>query len=174
MGSCPRPAQGQSSKRCILAGLVITAILLGHRYFPRIPVALFAVLGTIAASVQFHFADRGIAIIGPVQGGLPSITLPDVSWSEIVAILPVAASCVVMIIAQSAATSRIFALRHHERVDENADILGLAAANAAAGLSGAFVVNGSPTQTAMADDAATVARSHSLSSPAWSCWCYYI
>ena len=57
-----------------------------------------------------------------------------------------------MIIAQSAATSRVFALRHHERVDENADILGLAAANAAAGLSGAFVVNGSPTQTAMADD----------------------
>ncbi len=136
-----------------LAGLVITAILLGHRYFPRIPVALFSVIGTIAASIQFDFADRGIAIIGPVQGGLPSIAIPDVSWSEIVAILPIAASCVVMIIAQSAATSRIFALRHHERVDENADILGLAAANAAAGLSGTFVVNGSPTQTAMADDA---------------------
>ena len=55
------------------------------------------------------------------------------TWSEILALLPVAASCFVMIIAQSAATSRVFALRHHERVDENADILGLAAANAAAG-----------------------------------------
>ena len=54
-------------------------------------------------------------------------------------------------IAQSAATSRVFAVRHHERVDEDADILGLSAANAAAALSGAFVVNGSPTQTAMAD-----------------------
>ena len=42
-------------------------------------------------------------------------------------------------------------MRHHERVDEDADILGLSAANAAAALSGAFVVNGSPTQTAMAD-----------------------
>jgi sulfate permease, SulP family len=65
----------------------------------------------------------------------------------------VAASCFVMIIAQSAATSRIFALRHREPVDEDADILGLSAANAAAAMSGAFVVNGSPTQTAMADRA---------------------
>jgi MFS superfamily sulfate permease-like transporter len=56
-----------------------------------------------------------------------------------------------MIIAQSAATARAFAIKHQERVDENADILGLAAANAAAALSGAFVVNGSPTQTEMAD-----------------------
>ena len=44
------------------------------------------------------------------------------SWDETLALLPVAASCFVMIIAQSAATSRAFAVRHHERVDENADI----------------------------------------------------
>ena len=69
------------------------------------------------------------------------------------ALLPVAASCFVMIIAQSAATSRIFALRYRERVDEDADILGLSAANAAAAVSGTFVVNGSPTQTAMAERA---------------------
>ena len=67
--------------------------------------------------------------------------------------MPVAASCLVVIIAQSAATARAFALRYRERVDEDADILGLSAANAAAALSGAFVVNGSPTQTAMADRA---------------------
>ncbi len=59
-----------------------------------------------------------------------------------------------MIIAQSAATSRIFAVRYHERDDdEDSDILGLSAANAAAALTGTFVVNGSPTQTAMADRA---------------------
>jgi sulfate permease, SulP family len=74
-----------------------------------------------------------------------------VTWSETLAVLPVAASCFVMIIAQSAATSRVYGIKHHERVDENADLLGLAAANAVAALSGAFVVNGSPTQTAMAD-----------------------
>ena len=58
-----------------------------------------------------------------------------------------------MIIAQSAATSRVFAWRYRETVDENADITGLAVANAAAAISGTFVVNGSPTQTAMADRA---------------------
>ena len=89
-------------------------------------------MGTIAASAAFRFADRGIAVIGPVPGGLPSIGPPDVTWSETLAVLPVAASCFVMIIAQSAATSRVFAARYRERVDENADILGLAAANAAA------------------------------------------
>ena len=128
-------------------------ILLGHRLVPRLPIALFAVVGAIAASAAFGFAGHGIAVIGPVPGGLPSITLPDVTWREALAVLPVAASCFVMIIAQSAATSRVFAVRHRERIDENADILGLSAANAAAALSGTFVVNGSPTQTAMADGA---------------------
>jgi sulfate permease, SulP family len=136
-----------------LSALVAGSILLGHRLVPRLPVALFAVVGTIAASATFRFAERGIAVIGPVPGGLPSIKLPEVGWDDILALLPVAASCFVMIIAQSAATSRVYAVRHDERVDEDADILGLAAANAAAAASGTFVVNGSPTQTAMADSA---------------------
>ena len=136
-----------------LSALVAGSILVGHRLTPRLPVALFAVVGTIAASAAFDFAEHGIAIIGPVPGGLPSIAFPAVTISETLALVPVAASCFVVIIAQSAATARVFALRYRERVDEDADILGLSAANAAAALSGAFVVNGSPTQTAMADRA---------------------
>ena len=136
-----------------LSALVAGGILLGNRVAPRWPFALFAVIGTIAASAAFHFAERGIEVIGPVPGGLPSFGLPKVTWSETLALLPVAASCFVMIIAQSAATSRIFSLRHRDRVDEDADILGLSAANVAAAMSGAFVVNGSPTQTAMAERA---------------------
>jgi high affinity sulfate transporter 1 len=137
----------------VLSVLVAASILLGRRGAPRLPVALMAVVGTIAASAAFDFAGHGIAVIGPVPGGLPTIALPEASWSEILALMPVAASCLVVIIAQSAATARAFALRYRERVDENADILGLSAANAAAAMSGAFVVNGSPTQTAMADRA---------------------
>jgi SulP family sulfate permease len=136
-----------------LAGLVIGAVLLGHRYIPRVPVSLFAVVGSIAASARLHFSESGIAVIGPVPGGLPSIKLPHVSLDETLALLPIAASCFVMITAQSAATSRVFAVRHRERVDADADLLGLAAANAAAAVSGTFAVNGSPTQTAMADSA---------------------
>ena len=136
-----------------LSVLVAGGILIGNRVAPRWPFALFAVIGTIVASAEFHLADRGIAVVGPVPGGLPSIGLPEVTWSDTLALLPVAASCFVMIIAQSAATSRIFALRYRERVDEDADILGLSAANAVAAVSGTFVVNGSPTQTAMAERA---------------------
>jgi sulfate permease, SulP family len=136
-----------------LSALVAGSILIGHRVAPRLPVALIAVVATIAASAAFDFAAHGIAIIGPVPGGLPTIAFPAVSLSEILALMPVAASCLVVIIAQSAATARAFALRYRERVDEDADILGLSAANAAAALSRAFVVNGSPTQTAMADRA---------------------
>jgi SulP family sulfate permease len=136
-----------------LSALVAGSILLGNRVVPRLPVSMFVAVGMIAASAAFHFAERGIAVIGPVPGGLPSIGLPDVNWSETMALLPVAASCFVMIITQSAATSHVFSVRYHERVDEDADILGLSAANAAAAVSGTFVVNGSPTQTAMADRA---------------------
>jgi sulfate permease, SulP family len=136
-----------------ISAVTVAAILLGNRFIPRIPLPFFAVIGTIILSAELHFAARGIAVIGPVPGGLPALGLPAVTWSETLALLPVAASCFVMIIAQSAATSRVFATRYRETVDENADILGLAAANAAAAISGTFTVNGSPTQTAMADRA---------------------
>jgi MFS superfamily sulfate permease-like transporter len=72
---------------------------------------------------------------------------------EMELLLTVSASCAVMILTQSAATARIYAAKHYEKVDENIDLYGLSAANAAAALSGGFVVNGSPTQTAMMEDA---------------------
>ena len=148
-----REASKLSLPSAALSLFVVASILAGRRFAPRFPVSLVLVLGTITASAWFHFSDHGLDVIGPVPGGLPSLKWPDVSWHETLDLLPVAASCFVMIIAQSAATSRVYATMHKERVDENADILGIAAANAAAGLSGAFVVNGSPTQTAMADQA---------------------
>jgi sulfate permease, SulP family len=100
-------------------------------------------------------SEKYVALVGMVALLTAGILLlaPDVTWSEALALVPVAASCFAMIIAQSAATSYAFALRYHESVDEDADILGLSVANAVAAFSGAFVVNGSPTQTAMADRA---------------------
>jgi len=132
---------------------VVAVILLGRRFVPRFPAPLLVVVGMIAASRGLDLAGSGVAVIGPVPGGLPGFRWPDVTWRETLDLVPVAASCFVMIIAQSAATARVYGIKHHERVDENADILGVAAANAGAALTGAFVVNGSPTQTAMADGA---------------------
>jgi MFS superfamily sulfate permease-like transporter len=132
-----------------LAAGVVAGILIIDRFAPRIPGPLIAVAGAIAASATWNFAAHGMAVIGPVAGGLPHLGMPWVSWHEVEMLIPVAGSCFVMIVAQSAATARVYAARNHEPLDENADLLGLSAANAAAALSGAFVVNGSPTQTAM-------------------------
>ena len=130
---------------------VVAVVLVCRSLAPRLPGPLFAVVGGVAASAMFDFSAHGITVIGPVAGGLPRINVPDMSWRDALALLPVAGSCFLMIIAQSAATARAYAARHHETLDENSDIVGLSAANAAAALSGTFVVNGSPTQTAMVE-----------------------
>jgi len=136
-----------------LSSAVVALVLGLRRLAPGLPGPLFAVVGAIAVSAAFDFAGHGIALIRPVSGGLPAIGVPNVSWNEIPSLLPIAASCFLMIVAQSAATARAYAARHRQTLDENADLVGLSAANAAAGFSGAFVVNGSPTQTAMVEAA---------------------
>ena len=135
---------------CISAAVV--AVILAFRALaPRVPGPLFAVAGAAAASAAFDFAARGVAVVGPMPAGLPRIAVPDVSSREVTELAAVAASCFLMILAQSAATARAYASRHREALDENADLVGLSAANAVAALSGTFVVNGSPTQTAMVE-----------------------
>src|SRR5208282_562834 len=129
----------------------VALVLILRELAPRLPGALFAVVGAIAASAAFDFSGHGIVVIERVTGGLPALRLPNVSSAEVTTLLPVAASCFLMIVAQSAATARAYASRHREAIDENTDLVGLSAANAAAALSGTFVVNGSPTQTAMVE-----------------------
>jgi MFS superfamily sulfate permease-like transporter len=142
-----------------LAASVLAFVLLLRRFAPKVPGALVAVVAAIAASEAWNFAGHGIATIGPVVGGLPHLalmellSLREMSRQEVELLLTVSASCAVMILTQSAATARIYAAKHYETVDENLDLYGLSAANAAAALSGGFVVNGSPTQTAMMEDA---------------------
>ena len=135
----------------LLSAAALLVLWAGKRLAPKLPAALLLVVGTIAASAAFGFEGRGIAVLGAVAGGLPPLALPRVGWHEVLALLPVAVSCVIVIVAQSAATARSFAQRHGEADDFNQDLAGLAAANAAAACSGAFVVNGSPTQTATAE-----------------------
>jgi SulP family sulfate permease len=135
-----------------LSAVVVAGVLALHRFAPRVPGPLIAAAGAVAASAAWNFAGHGIGVIGPVAGGLPHLGLPDVHWNDVGPLIPVAGSCFVMILAQSAATARVYAARHHQRLDGNADLVGLCAANTAAAFSGTFVVNGSPTQTAMVEN----------------------
>ncbi len=136
-----------------LAACVVGAVLTLNRFARRVPNTLVAVASAVVASAAWDFAGQGIATIGPVAGGLPHIGLPQVNWGDVRSLVSVAGSCFVVIVAQSAATARVYALRHNQHLDQNADLVGLSAANAAAALSGTFVVNGSPTQTAIVENA---------------------
>lgn len=130
---------------------VLATVFLLRQIAPKIPGPLLAIVGATAASAAWDFAGHGVAVIGPVVGGLPHLGFPVVPWSDVIPLCSVAGSCAIMILAQSAATSRVYAARHDQRMDADQDIVGLSAANAAAALSGSFVVNGSPTQTAMVE-----------------------
>jgi len=127
------------------------------RFIPAVPGAIVAVVLFIALSNLLDSEANGVAVVGAVQGGFPPIGLPqgitlaDVE-SNFATLSAIAVSCFVLIIAQSAATSRSFAMKHGQSVDVNRDIVGLSGASFAAGLSGTFVVNGSPTKTQILDD----------------------
>lgn len=71
----------------------------------------------IVASIASHLEKSGVKV-GEVSSGLPRLGLPDVSWGDVPLVLSVSVSCFVVILAQSAATSRAYALRYRERFDE--------------------------------------------------------
>jgi SulP family sulfate permease len=135
--------------------IVVAAIILGAKYVENVvPGALIAVVGSIVVSKAVDLQADGVAILGPVPGGLPSFGLPDVDWSQDVpALAATAFSIFIVVLAQSAATSRAYAAKYGDRFNENVDLVGLGMASAAAGVSGTFVVNGSPTKTQMVDGA---------------------
>jgi MFS superfamily sulfate permease-like transporter len=112
------------------------------------------VIGAIVISWALDLKAH-MHVLGAVPGGLPHIGLPEVKWSwELIGkLVPTAFAMFVLILAQSAATSRAYAARYNERFSENTDLVGLGLANIGAGLSGTFVVNGSPTKTQMIDSA---------------------
>ena len=132
---------------------VIVVVVAARRINRRIPGLLIAVIITIIVSWAADLARHGVAVIGPIPRGLPSLGLPALGWHDAAALLGVAVSMFVVILAQSAATSRAYAVKYEEPFSEDTDLVGLGAANAAAAFSGTFVVNGSPTKAQIVDSA---------------------
>ena len=137
----------------LLSAVVLVIIMAGGRFMKKIPWPCFVVIGTIIVSWALNLTSLGVTMIGQVPIGLPAIAFPAVSPGQIPCLLGVSAACFVVILAQSAATSRAYAARYEEKFDENVDLVGLGLSNVAAGISGTFVVNGSPTKTEMVDSA---------------------
>ncbi len=137
-----------------VAVAVLVVIVGARKISERIPGALIAVAGAIAASWALDFGSS-MHVLGAVPSGLPHFALPEVDWSLdlIRRLAPIAFAMFVVILAQGAATSRAFAAKYNESFDQNVDLNAMGLANIGAGLSGTFVVAGSPTKTQMVDSA---------------------
>ncbi len=144
--------QVHGADAAVAAG-VIAVVLAARVIDRRIPGLLIAVIAAIIVSRAAGLAGRGVAVLGPVPRGLPHLGLPALGRHDAAALLGTAVSLFVVILAQSAATSRAYAGKYEEAFSEDTDLVGLGAANVAAAFSGSFVVNGSPTQTQVADSA---------------------
>ncbi|ACY19446.1 sulphate transporter [Gordonia bronchialis DSM 43247] len=130
----------------------LAVLIAGRRWAPRAPAAIVVVVVSIVVVSVFGWSDD-VEVVGSVPSGLPALGLPDgFAWHDLPKAATVAIGCAIVILAQSAATARSFAQKYGATADVNRDIVGLSAANIVAGLSSAFVVNGSPTKTQLLDD----------------------
>jgi len=133
----------------------VLVIIFGSRLiFKSLPGAIVALALATFASWYFELKSH-IAVVGSVPSGLPEFAIPDIDWSLglILQLGPTALAMLVVILAQSAATARAYANKFDEHLVESADLRALGLANLGAGLTGTFVVNGSPTKSKMVESA---------------------
>jgi SulP family sulfate permease len=131
----------------------LSLLVLGKRFLPNRPVALFIVIGGIAAASLMDLGSYGIKLLGEVPRGLPLPTVPAISWDEAADLLPLALACFLLAAVETAAIGRMFAEKHGYRFDSNQDLLALAGANLAAGLGHGFPVSGGMSQSLVNESA---------------------
>ncbi|MFL5683063.1 MAG: SulP family inorganic anion transporter [Chloroflexota bacterium] len=149
-------AAGDTSYATLAVSLAVLATIIGLGYVnKKVPGALIAVVGAIGLSYFLDLAADGVTTLGPIQGGLPQLGFPQdvITTDNILLLMPMVISLFVVILAQSAATSRAYAIKYGDSFEENVDLVGLGVASLSAGVSGTFPVNGSPTKTEMVDSA---------------------
>jgi high affinity sulfate transporter 1 len=141
---------GATSIPTLVIGLISLAIVIGLKEFaPVVPGSLVAVAFGIGAVALLGLDDQGVAIVGPIQGGLPTFGVPDVAGLDYLRLAPGAAGVALVGFVEGLGAAKIYATRKHYDIDPNRELLGLGAANVASGFSGGMVVNGSLSKTAV-------------------------
>jgi high affinity sulfate transporter 1 len=130
----------------------LVAILAIHRLEPRAPAALIAVVGSILAVVVLDL-DGQIAVVGPLPGGLPAPTVPQLDAELLAALATSAVAIAVLAFAGTGALSRSYAGRRGERVNANRELAALGVVNVLTGFLQGFPVSASATRTAAAGSA---------------------
>ncbi|MFT3766302.1 MAG: SulP family inorganic anion transporter [Minicystis sp.] len=139
---------GETNGTSVLLGLSALALLIaGKRWLPNRPVAVVVVVGGILLSAWLQPGSRGVSTLGVVPTGLPVPDLLPVGYKDLNELLPLAMACFLLAAVESAAIGRMFAARHGYQFDANQELLGLAAANAAAGIGQGFPVGGGMSQS---------------------------
>ncbi len=140
----------QTDGLTLLVGVGSLAVLFGlPRVAPAIPGTLVAVVLGIGATELFDLGAHGVAIVGSIESGLPSLALPDLSLDRFGSLTAAALGVMLVGFAESLGTAKTYAQRENREIDANRELIGLGVANLGAGISGGFVVNGSLSKTAV-------------------------
>lgn len=136
-------------------GLACLALIAGcKRWAPRIPGVLLAVIGATIASAVLDLSEvAGLAVVGPLPQGLPSVCVPSTAWSELPILLSGAAAIALLSFADTSVLSRTYAARGGTSVDPDQELFALGAANLAAGFTQGFAVSSSSSRTPVAEAA---------------------
>jgi high affinity sulfate transporter 1 len=144
---------GDTVGAAVVIGLVSLALILalGH-WLPRVPGVLVAVVIAIAASSVFSLADHGVSLVGTLPKGFPPLTVPN-PISDLPLLIAGALGIALVALTDTISTASAFAARTGQEVDGNGEMIGIGAANVAAGLFQGFPVSTSGSRTAVAEQA---------------------
>jgi high affinity sulfate transporter 1 len=134
-----------------LLGLVLIAMI--QRLIPKVPAVLVAVVVSILVANAFDLADRGVSLVGPLPQGFPPFTLPSVPMSDLALLVAGAVGIAVVSLTDTISTASAFAARSGQEVDGDREMIGIGAANIAAGFFQGFPVSTSGSRTAVAEQA---------------------
>lgn len=139
---------GQSNLYTICIGLgVLAAVIVSEEISAKIPGALIGLVAATSAVIALGLESKGVKVVGAVPASLPRPTLPDIAPEQWVRLVPLAFVISVVVMVQTAATTRSFPSDPDKPADVDRDFLGAGAGSILAGIFGAFPVNASPPRT---------------------------
>jgi high affinity sulfate transporter 1 len=147
-------ADGETVSAALAVGVFGLVVIVGlQRWLPKAPGVLVAVVVSILAAVAFDLADRGVDVVGVLPQGFPPFTVPDIGLSDIGLLAGGAFGIALVSLTDTISTASSFAARSGDEVDGQKEMIGIGAANLAAGLFQGFPVSTSGSRTAVAEQA---------------------
>jgi high affinity sulfate transporter 1 len=149
-----RIAAGSTNGAALAIGAAALVLILVLKRRPRIPGILIAVVSATAVVAAFNLASRaGVSVLGPLPQGLPAPGIPSIDISAATAILVGGLAVALVSFADTSVLSRTYAARLGTAVDPNQEMVGLGAANLAAGFFQGFPISSSSSRTPVAEAA---------------------